>query len=79
MERYRQLFTSPYSPKISRSNIPRMDFNALNEDVRALREDILARLESIEKSGVVPAAITVNPHSSTAYGKGIDRLLAMFL
>jgi len=32
------------------TNIPQMDFNALNEDVRALREDILARLDSIEKS-----------------------------
>lgn len=27
-----------------------IDFNALNEDVRALREDILARLDAIEKS-----------------------------
>lgn len=32
------------------TNMPQMDFNALNEDVRALREDILARLDSIEKS-----------------------------
>lgn len=32
------------------ANMPQMDFNALNEDVRALREDILARLDSIEKS-----------------------------
>lgn len=32
------------------TNIPQMDFNALNEDVRALREDVLARLDSIEKS-----------------------------
>lgn len=32
------------------TNIPQIDFNALNEDVRALREDILARLDSIEKS-----------------------------
>lgn len=32
------------------TNIPQMDFNALNEDVRALREDILARLDAIEKS-----------------------------
>lgn len=31
------------------TNTPQMDFNALNEDVRALREDILARLDSIEK------------------------------
>lgn len=32
------------------TNIPQMDLNALNEDVRALREDILARLDAIEKS-----------------------------
>lgn len=32
------------------SNILQMDFNALNDDVRALREDILERLDSIEKS-----------------------------
>ena len=32
------------------TNMPQIDFNALNEDVRALREDILARLDSIEKS-----------------------------
>lgn len=32
------------------TNTPQMDFNALNEDVRALREDILARLDAIEKS-----------------------------
>lgn len=42
------------------TNIPQMDFNALNEDVRALREDILARLDSIEKSmgGTPTKAIT---------------------
>ena len=40
------------------TNMPQMDFNALNEDVRALREDILARLDSIEKSVVVPAVKT---------------------
>lgn len=32
------------------TNIPQMDFNSLNEDVRALREDIMARLDAIEKS-----------------------------
>lgn len=37
------------------TNIPQMDFNALNEDVRALREDILARLDSIEKSMSKPS------------------------
>lgn len=36
------------------TNIPQMDFNALNEDVRALREDILARLDAIEKSVAKP-------------------------
>lgn len=30
-------------------NMPQMDFNALNEDVKALREEILARLDNIEK------------------------------
>lgn len=32
------------------TNMPQIDFNALNEDVRALREDILTRLDAIEKS-----------------------------
>lgn len=36
--------------QVEPTNIPQMDFNALNEDVRALREDILARLDAIEKS-----------------------------
>lgn len=36
------------------TNTPQMDFNALNEDVRALREDILARLDAIEKSVSTP-------------------------
>lgn len=36
------------------TNIPQMDFNTLNEDVKALREDILARLDSIEKSVIKP-------------------------
>ena len=38
------------------ANIPQMDFNALNEDVRTLREDILARLDAIEKSMSKPNA-----------------------
>lgn len=44
----------------SEANIPQMDFNALNEDMKALREDILARLDSIEKSmgGTPTKAIT---------------------
>ena len=38
------------------TNMPQMDFNALNEDVRALREDILSRLDAIEKSVAKPNA-----------------------
>lgn len=49
------IVTTPYKPvqpenQSEGTNMPQMDFNALNEDVRALREDILARLDSIEKS-----------------------------
>ena len=44
-----------------------MDFNALNEDVRALREDILVRLDSIEKS----MGITTTKTTSRAK-KGAD-------
>lgn len=50
------------------TNIPQMDFNALNEDVRALREDILARLDSIEKSVAVPAT-----KSTARAKKGADK------
>lgn len=32
------------------TNIPQMDFNALNEDVRALREEISERFDRLEKS-----------------------------
>ncbi len=32
------------------ANIPQMDFNALNEDVRALREEISERFDRLEKS-----------------------------
>lgn len=32
------------------ANRPQMDFNTLNEDVRALREEILERFDRIEKS-----------------------------
>lgn len=38
------------------TNTPQMDFNALNEDVRALREDIIARLDRLEQSMTVPTA-----------------------
>lgn len=40
------------------TNIPQMDFNALNEGVRALREDIKGVRDMIEKSMTVPAAKT---------------------
>lgn len=40
------------------TNTQQMDFNALNEDVRALREDIIARLDRMEQSMTVPAAKT---------------------
>lgn len=32
------------------TNIPQMDFNALNDGINAFREEILSRLDSIEKS-----------------------------
>lgn len=32
------------------TNIPQMDFNALNEDMRALREEISKRFDKLEKS-----------------------------
>lgn len=32
------------------ANMPQMDFNALNEDVRALREEITERFDRLEKS-----------------------------
>lgn len=38
------------------TSTPQNDFHALNEDVKALREEILARLDSIEKSVAKPAA-----------------------
>lgn len=52
--------TVVYNPVLDQNqsegtNIPQMDFNALNEDVRALREDIMARLDSIEKSVSKPS------------------------
>lgn len=53
--------TTVYRPvqeenKAEGTNIPQMDFNSLNEDVRALREDIMARLDVIEKSVSKPNA-----------------------
>lgn len=49
------IITTSYKPiqaenRADATNIPQNDFNALNEDVRTLREDILARLDAIEKS-----------------------------
>lgn len=49
------------------TNIPQMDFNALNEDVRALRDDIMARLDSIEKS-----MSGTNPKTTSRAKKGAD-------
>ncbi len=46
------------------TNTPQMDFNALNEDVRALREDIIARLDRLEQSMAVPAAKTARGKKS---------------
>lgn len=48
------IVTTPYKPvqpenQSEGTNMPQIDFNTLNEDVRALREDIMARLDSIEK------------------------------
>lgn len=45
-----------------------MDFNALNEDVRALREDIKGVKEMIEKSINVP----VQKQTSSRDKKGAD-------
>lgn len=36
------------------TNAPQMDFNALNEDVRALREEISARFDRLEQSMTKP-------------------------
>lgn len=46
------------------TNTPQMDFNALNEDVRALREDIIARLDRLEQSMAVSAAKTTRGKKS---------------
>lgn len=46
------------------ANPQQIDFNALNEDVRALREDILARLDSLEKS--------MSAKATTRVKKGAD-------
>lgn len=37
------------------TNTPQMDFNALNEDVRALREEITARFDKLEQSIIKPS------------------------
>lgn len=37
-------------------NMPQIDLNTLNEDVRALREDIIQRFDRLEKSMEVPSA-----------------------
>lgn len=38
------------------TNTPQMDFNALNEDVRALREEITARFDKLEQSIIKPSS-----------------------
>ena len=38
------------------TNTPQMDFNALNEDVRALREEITARFDRLEQSIIKPSS-----------------------
>lgn len=38
------------------TNTPQMDFNALNEDVRALREEISARFDRLEQSIIKPSS-----------------------
>lgn len=55
------IITTPYKPILDQniteqSNIPQMDFTGLNEDVRALREDIKDMRSMIEKSISKPTA-----------------------
>lgn len=50
------------------TNIPQMDFNALNEDVRALRKDIKGVREMIEKSMNIPTTKTTSSRAK----KGAD-------
>lgn len=40
----------------SGANVSQMDFNALNEDVRALREEITARFDKLEQSIIKPSS-----------------------
>ena len=47
------------------TSIPQMDFNSLNEDVRALREDIKGVREMIEKSIAVPSTKTTTKGKKT--------------
>lgn len=57
----------PVQPEnqVEGTNMPQMDFNALNEDVRALREDIIARLDAIEKSVSKPAPKRLKKEAET--------------
>lgn len=48
------------------TNTPQMDFNALNEDVRALREEISARFDRLEQSMAAPAAKTARTKKGDA-------------
>ena len=49
------IVTTPYKPILEQNqqestNMPQNDFTALNEDVRALREEISDRFDRLEKS-----------------------------
>ena len=52
MEPFRQSHMRPYSRKIRNrvQILPQTDFNALNEDVRALRQEISERFDRLESS-----------------------------
>lgn len=55
------IVTTSYLPVIEQNqsdgtNIPQSDFTALNEGINAFREEILSRLDSIEKSVTKPTA-----------------------
>lgn len=41
---------------VDSTNAPQMDFNALNEDVKALREEITERFDRLEQSISIPTA-----------------------
>lgn len=57
----------PIHPENSQegTNMPQMDFNALNEGVRALREEISERFDSLEKTIGKPASKTTSRAKKT--------------